>query len=147
MKVDQFEERRGVIRQATSALAVTHIPWGSGLGSFVPVFQQAMPESLLLGSYINAAHNDYSQVWLEAGVPGLIVVATVVATLAAALGRPWVHQTGDRRLVWYALLGMFALLAHAASDYALRTPALMALATLLGAVLLAQCAKAKHPSV
>src|SRR3546814_3718337 len=58
MKVDQIEELRGVIRQATYALAVTHIPWGSGLGSFVPVFQQAMPESLLLGSYINAAHNE-----------------------------------------------------------------------------------------
>lgn len=147
MKVDQIEELRWVIRQATAALAITHLPWGSGVGSFVPVFQQAMPESLLLASYINAAHNDYSQVWLEAGVAGLIVVAMVVATLAVALRKHWSYQGGDRRLVWCALLGMFALLAHAASDYALRTPALMAVAMLLGAVLLGQCAKAKRHSV
>lgn len=147
MKVDQIEELRWIVRQATAALALMHLPWGSGVGSFAPVFQQAMPESLLLQSYINAAHNDYSQVWLEAGIAGLIVVAIVVAALALGLKRHWLHQAGDRRLVWCALLGMFALLAHAASDYALRTPALMSVAALLGAVLLAQCARMRYPSL
>src|SRR5690606_19638400 len=119
MKVDQIEELRWIIRQATAVLAAMHLPWGSGVGSFVPVFQQAMPESLLMAAYINAAHNDYSQVWLETGIPGIVVAVMVVATLAVTLRRHWAHQTGDRRLVWCALLGMFALLAHAASDYAL----------------------------
>src|SRR5690606_7588035 len=85
MKVDEIEEFRWVMRQATAALAVTHLPLGSGIGSFVPVFQQAMPDSLLMAKYVNAAHNDYVQGWLEAGIPGLVVVAVVVATLAVAL--------------------------------------------------------------
>ncbi|MDG6348284.1 O-antigen ligase family protein [Luteimonas sp. 8-5] len=147
MRVDEIEEFRWVMRQAAAALAITHLPWGSGVGSFVPVFQQAMPESLLMANYINAAHNDYAQVWLESGVLGLLAVGLVLAALAAALRHHWMHQGGDRRLVWCGFLGMFALLAHAATDYALRTPALMAVATLLVAVLLAQCAKSRHESV
>jgi hypothetical protein len=38
-------------------------------------------------------------------------------------------------------LGAFALLAHAAADYALRTPAFMAVAALLLGVLIAQGAR------
>src|SRR5690606_33205701 len=48
MKVDQIEEQRWIIRQATAVLSAMLLPWGSGVGSFVPVFQQAMPESLLM---------------------------------------------------------------------------------------------------
>src|SRR5690606_31881143 len=47
MKVDEMEEFRWIIRQAAFALGMLHLPWGSGVGSFVPVFQQALPESLL----------------------------------------------------------------------------------------------------
>lgn len=147
MKVDEVEEFRWVMRQATAALAITHLPWGSGIGSFVPVFQQAMPDSLLMANYINAAHNDYAQVWLEGGVLGLLAVVLILAAFAVALRHHWMHQGGDRRLVWCGLLGMFALLAHAATDYALRTPALMAVATLLAAMLLAQGARSKHEPV
>lgn len=138
MKVDELEEIRWIIRQATVALATAHLPWGSGIGSFVPVFQQAFPDSLLMPSYINAAHNDYAQVWLEGGVGALLTAVLVFVALAAALMGHWRHDRGDRRLVWSALLGLFAVMAHAAADYALRTPALMVVAALLAATLIAQ---------
>ncbi len=141
MKVDQIEEIRWIIRHATAASAAMHLPWGSGLGSFVPVFQQALPDSLLMDSYINAAHNDYVQAWLEGGILALFVAGIVLIALFVAMRSHWSTQAGDRRLVWCTLLGMFALLAHAATDYALRTPALLTVAVLLGAVLIAQCAK------
>src|SRR5690606_17427391 len=44
MKVDEVEEIRWLMRQATFALGFLQLPWGSGIGSFVPVFPQALPE-------------------------------------------------------------------------------------------------------
>jgi O-antigen ligase len=141
MKVDELEEARWIMRQATIGLATIHLPWGSGIGSFVPVFQQAFPKALLLPNYINAAHNDYAQVWLEAGLFAVAVLALALFAITAALRGHWRGGAGDRRLVWSGLLGAFALLAHAAADYALRTPALMAVAALLLGVLIAQGAR------
>src|SRR5690606_28462603 len=132
------EELRGIMRQATFALGATHMPWGSGIGSFVPVFQQAFPESLLMANYINAAHNDYAQVWLEGGALGALVAPACMAALANALVAHLRHHAGNRRLLWSGLLGTFALLAHAGADYALRTPALMTAAALLAALVLSQ---------
>lgn len=141
MKVDEVEEIRWIMRQATVALAAAHLPWGSGIGSFVPVFQQAFPEALLMPSYINAAHNDYAQVWLEGGLAALAVAAFAAVAVGVAITAYLRSHLGDRRLLWSAMLGIFALLAHAGADYALRTPALMAVATLLVAVLIAQAGR------
>src|SRR5690606_20898786 len=141
MKVDEVEEFRWIMRQAAFALGMLHLPWGSGVGSFVPVFQQALPESLLLPRYINAAHNDFAQVWLEAGLAGVLLAAGAAAAVAFAAWSHWRLNSGDRRLVWAALLGFFVFVAHAGADYALRTPALLAVAALLGGVLIAQTAR------
>lgn len=141
MRVDEIQELRGVMRHATALLGMQYLPWGSGIGSFVPVFQQALPDALQLSSYINAAHNDYAQVWLEAGLPGLLVAATCAAALGLAVASYLRAHIGERRLTWASMLGIFALLAHAGADYALRTPALMTVAALLAGILIAQGAR------
>jgi O-antigen ligase len=141
LRVDEIDEIRGVMRHATVVLAALHLPWGSGIGSFVPVFQQAFPEALLRPNYINAAHNDYAQVWLEGGIAALLAAAACACALCLAVAAYLRGHAGERRLVWAALLGIFALLAHAGADYALRTPALMTVAALLAAVLVAQGAR------
>jgi O-antigen ligase len=142
MKVDEVEEIRWIMRQATFALGALHLPWGSGIGSFVPVFQQAFPESLLMPSYIKAAHNDYAQVWLEGGVAACLIALACAAALIVAVANYLRRHEGERRLLWATLLGIFALLAHAGADYALRTPALMTSAALLAGILIAQGARA-----
>lgn len=141
MKVDEVEEIRWIMRQATFALGALHLPWGSGIGSFVPVFQQAFPESLLMPSYINEAHNDYAQVWLEGGLAGVLVAIACAIALVVAVASYLRRHHGERRLLWATLLGIFALLAHAGADYALRTPALMTVAALLAGILVAQGAR------
>jgi O-antigen ligase len=130
------------MRQATFALGALHLPWGSGIGSFVPVFQQAFPESLLMPQYINAAHNDYAQVWLEGGLAACFVALACTAALIVAVVNYLRRHEGERRLLWATLLGIFALLAHAGADYALRTPALMTSAAVLAGILIAQGARA-----
>lgn len=145
MRVDALEEIRWVMREATIALATTHLPWGSGMGSFVPVFQQAMPDSLLLPGYINAAHNDFAQVWLEGGWPVMATVALCAVALVHAVVAYLRTHGGDRRLLWAGLLATFALLAHAGADYALRTPALMSVAALIAGIVVAQGAATLLP--
>jgi O-antigen ligase len=141
MKVDEIHEFRGIIRQATMALAALHLPWGSGIGSFVPVFQQAVPDTLLMPAYINAAHNDYVQVWLEAGIAGFLVAALAASALVMALRLLARGASGDRRLAWSAIFGIAVVLVHSLVDYPLRTPALMAVAALLAGILVAQAAR------
>lgn len=141
MKVDEVEELRWIMRQATFALGVLHLPWGSGFGSFVSVFQQAFPDSLLMPQYINAAHNDYVQVWLEGGLAACLVVLAWAIAFIAAVATYLRRHEGERRLLWATLLGIFAMLAHAGADYALRTPALMSSAALLAGILVAQGAR------
>jgi hypothetical protein len=141
MKVDEISEVRGVIRRATVGVAAGQLPWGSGIASFVPVFQQAMPETLLMPSYINAAHNDYAQFWLETGIPGLLVAALVAWAGIRAVGAGLKGNAQYRRLVWSGVLGLAVLLVHSIVDYPLRTPALLAVAALLGGILLAQGAR------
>lgn len=138
MRVDEIEEVRWLVRQATFALGVLHMPWGSGIGSFVPVFQHAFPEALLMPTYINAAHNDYAQVWLEGGALGVLVALVCLAVLANAMIAYMRAPGRNRSLLWSGLLGIFAVLAHAGADYALRTPALMSVAALLAALVVAQ---------
>ena len=96
----------------------------------------------MLRRYINAAHNDYAQVWMEAGVAGLLVAALCGLALFVAVTGYLRGHAGERRLIWSAMLGIFALLANAGADYALRTPGLAAVAALLAAVLIAQGASA-----
>lgn len=141
MRVDELEGARSLIRRATFALAMEHLPWGSGIGSFVPVFEQGMPLELLLPSYINAAHNDYAQLWLEAGIPGLLVAGMAFGALAFAMRAHFHGQAGDRRLVWSAVFGIAVFLAHSVVDYPLRTPALMTVFALLAGILVAQGAR------
>jgi O-antigen ligase len=146
MRVDEIEELRGIMRHAATVEGIRQWPLGSGIGSFVPVFQQVLPDSLMMGSYINAAHNDYAQVWMEGGIAGLLVAVLCGMALCVAVAGYLRGHAGERRLTWSALLGIFALLAHAGADYALRTPALATIAAVLAAVLIAQGARSMAAS-
>jgi len=143
MRADELQGARSVIRSATFALGAEHLPWGSGVGSFVPVFEQGMPDALLLPSYVNAAHNDYAQLWLETGIAGLLVAALAAVALMLAVDSHVRGQAGDRRLLWSAVFGIAVFVAHSVVDYPLRTPALMSVAGLLAGILVAQGVRAR----
>src|SRR5699024_8904041 len=83
MQVEAVRELRGPMREATLEVAGAHAPLGSGMGSFVPVFEQATSHQLLMPSYVNHAHNEYAQWLLEAGV--LALPAFALAALALIL--------------------------------------------------------------
>lgn len=103
-----------------------YLPWGSGVGSFVPVYQIHEPAAMLLPQYVNQAHNDWLDIALTSGVPGIILALAALAMLARATGAALVAR-GVAGHIRRAGVGAILVLAFASlSDYPLRTPALAA---------------------
>ncbi|HTL14717.1 MAG TPA: O-antigen ligase family protein, partial [Thermomonas sp.] len=138
MAVDQAEEIRHSLTATTLDAARGYAPWGSGIGSFIPVFAEHAPPALWLPQYVNHAHNEYAQWWLTAGVPGLLALLLVVGVLGAAAVRVVRANGRDGHAILAAscLVAVAAVLAHSAVDFPLRTLTLMTtVGALAGAML------------
>lgn len=104
-----------------------HLPFGSGLGSFDPVFRSYEVVEDLYFDYLNNAHNDYAQIAIEAGLPGLILLAGFLIWFAFAAVAAWLRPHESERVARQQRAGtivIIMLLAHSAVDYPLRTAAL-----------------------
>lgn len=119
-------------RNATEA-AIAYMPFGSGLGTFVPVyltFEKASDN--VAAAYANRAHNDFLELWLEAGAIGLVAMIVFVIWVVRTSWRVWrrgLPGAGhlDNLLACAAGLALILLLGHSMVDYPLRTTALMAI--------------------
>ena len=79
-------------------------------------------------SYVNRAHNDWVESWLEGGLASAAVVAALVACYLFLAYRSWRTANPNLRQVAYARAGSICvglLLVHSVVDYPLRTTALI----------------------
>lgn len=143
MGVDELDEIRHALAAAALAIGNAEAPLGSGVGSFVPAFEQAAPLSLRLPQYVNHAHNEYAQWWMTTGWLGMLALAVVVGLLLA-VGWRLLRSEGRQAVLaaacWVALV---AVLAHSWVDYPLRTLTLMATCGALAGVMLAAMGDAR----
>lgn len=103
------------------------MPLGSGLGSFPDIYAGVEPLDMIAASPWQQAHNDYLQLWLEAGVPALIVILLFLAWWAWAGAGAWRAPTESRSILARAgAVAVGLMLIHSFVDYPLRTPAMMA---------------------
>lgn len=109
-----FHNAWGVLR--------AYLPWGSGLGSFRYVYAQAEPLSSM-GEFTYAlyAHDEWLQVGIEAGLPGLALATGFIGLVAAVAYR--LAVAGDRAADWNkaALIATVIPLLHSLVDYPLHT--------------------------
>jgi O-antigen ligase len=103
------------------------MPFGSGFGTFDPVYRIHEPYDRLDQQYLNHAHNDLVELALTAGVPGLVLVGAFLVWFAR---RCWILNRESRptpalapALAGAAVLGI--LLLASLADYPLRTPLMM----------------------
>lgn len=93
---------------------VTESPWlGKGLGTFGLVFPQHQNPVEASAGFM--AHNDYLQIWLEAGLPGLVLLLAIyVATLVLFVRVLRSRRFGNARVVEIAGLfcGLLAVAMH-----------------------------------
>jgi O-Antigen ligase len=111
----------------TAEAAKQYFPFGSGIGTFAPIFQRYEPLEYLQEAYVNRAHNDWLESWLEGGVASVAVVGAIVACYLVLAYRSW-RTANPNSLVAYARAGSICVglwMVHSILDYPLRTTALM----------------------
>lgn len=143
--VDQAEELRHTMTAAAVAVGNTQAPLGSGMGSFIPVFEQSAPPALQLARYVNHAHNEYAQWWLEAGWLGMLALACTLALLVFCGWRlAMLHVRGSNAALASAcFVAVCAVLAHSWVDFPLRTTTLMTTTAALAGLMLATLREAQ----
>ena len=123
----QMEDDRWMMWKPIAQMAWKYFPFGSGAGSFVEVYQIDEPYDLLNTTYLNHAHNDWLEVYLTLGLPGLILLTLACffyLKSAFELLRP---PFSEGRAYIFARLGLIMILFFAlgsVGDYPLRTPSL-----------------------
>ncbi len=143
--VDQAEELRHKMTAAAVSAGTMQAPLGSGVGSFIPVFEQSAPPSLQLARYVNHAHNEYAQWWLEAGWLGMLALACALALLVFCGWRlALLHVRGSNAALASAcFVAVCAVLAHSSVDFPLRTLTLMTTTAALAGLMLATLQEAQ----
>jgi O-antigen ligase len=114
-------------------------PWGSGLGTFVPVFQANENLDFVQAAWVNHAHNDLLEWLLETGLPGAILLAAALAAVfwrMFQLMRSRAATDPAPALAGFAILVL--LLVHSLVDYPLRIRSLAAVAALAIAFILSR---------
>lgn len=101
-------------------------PLGSGTGTFDDVFQ--LDESLenLTLRRAGRAHNDYLEVAIEAGIPGLTLVAAWILLLGWLAWRA--RRSSDRWVAWSGGAALLAIALQSITDYPLRNLSLLGFA-------------------
>ena len=102
-------------------------PVGSGVGSFVPIYQIHEPDTLLLQEYFNQAHNDWLDLALTSGLPGLLIVSAAIALYSFNVKSAFKTRGISGHLQRCGLIIILVLAFASISDYPVRTPILSAL--------------------
>ena len=139
---DPLSDDRSVIASTTIEAARAYMPLGSGLGTFVPVYAMFEKPEDVQDTYVNRAHNDILEVWLETGVLGLALIGMFVIWLVRRSVEIWrsAPAPGASQLDWSlvraATIVPALLLAHSLVDFPLRTGAMMAIMAFACALLI-----------
>jgi O-antigen ligase len=118
------QSRQAILETTGEAIRDT-IPLGSGLGSFVKVYRLYESPDRVTNEYVVHAHNDYAELALELGFPGILLMLAFLAWWAAAAKAAW-RTGGGGPYARAASIASAAILVHSLVDFPLRTAAISA---------------------
>ena len=116
-------QSREVILATTGRAIADYMPLGSGLGSFVRVYRLYESPDAVTSEYVIHAHNDYVELALELGIPGVLLIAAFLAWWIAAVWAVWRNDQGGP-FARAASIASGAILVHSLVDFPLRTAAI-----------------------
>ena len=144
------DNTRSEMTQISIEAGKAYAPMGSGLGTFRQAYApfEARHEESIDRALTNHAHNDYVELWLEAGYPGLFAIV-VFCLLFLALGlrvwrQPKKTDLFDVLLSRVAWIGILLAMLHSYVDYPLRTTANSTVFALLLALAIASSQNRKN---
>jgi O-antigen ligase len=124
------------IWDVTMRAAEKYLPWGSGGGSFVNVYKAEETVSELSPGYANQAHNEYLQILLEYGSPGLLVLGFAsVGLMVCFISWAWSRQdqgpsvAAIRVQAYYFIIVLVLAALHSIVDYPTRAPSFALIVT------------------
>jgi O-antigen ligase len=140
--IDPLEDGRLLFARSTIEAARGHMPFGSGMGTFVPTYAiYERVQDTLINGYVNHAHDDILELWLETGVVGIVLMGVFVMWLVLRSMKVWRPaplgaREVDHSLARAATLIIGLLILHSFLDYPLRTSAMMAIMAFACALLI-----------
>ncbi|MBL0923398.1 MAG: O-antigen ligase family protein [Sphingomonadaceae bacterium] len=123
-------DNRADFLAVSSDMFSRYFPLGSGSGSFVEMYQFSEPARLLDPTYLNRAHNDWAEILVTLGIPGLAIILSAIGTYCWRTYHIWRHGGASRRPTVLArmagvTIGMISLASF--FDYPLRTPIMLSI--------------------
>jgi O-antigen ligase len=101
-------------------------PVGTGLGSFQEIYAFYEDPALVDRWYVNNAHNDFLEIVLEMGLPGILLTFAFLAWWSLQARTVWRSPHIDP-IARVATIASAAILTHSLVDYPLRTAAISAI--------------------
>ena len=136
---DPLEDARLPFARNTFEAAKEYLPFGSGLGTFMPVYNAVLrPTDALLDKFANRAHNDFLEGLLETGIVGVLLAIAFLLWFVLRAAYVWKRSesdTLDSLICRAATISIVLLLAHSMVDYPLRTTGLLCIFALCCALL------------
>lgn len=133
LKPNAADGSRGDFWQVSVELVWKYFPFGSGSGSFVEAFQILEPARMLKLAYVNHAHNDWLEIAVTYGLPGVLLLAAAIFAFLRRSFRVWRRDASSARATQFARLAtvlIFVLGLASIPDYPVRIPSMMCLAAI-----------------
>lgn len=138
-------QHRGVITSLTVRAALDFMPFGSGGGSFRQIYpayenpEDASPE------FINHAHDDYAEIALEYGAPGILLALGAVGLWGERMRVLWRSPRNGQCIARAGGVAVGIVLLHSLVDYPARTAAIAVLMAFAATLMATPSALVEEP--
>jgi O-antigen ligase len=125
--IDRLAEdgsREEIWRQVAD-IGSRYFPFGTGAGTFAPIYQLHEVIDTLRGIYTNQAHNDFLDLYLTSGIFGMAFLLIWIIGLICTTRIRYLMNGDSKRSMSFTLLGTIILsmmFIASIADYPLRTP-------------------------
>jgi len=124
--------------------ATSYFPLGSGPGSFRSVYAAIEPIEKMGGTYALHAHNDFLEIAIESGLPGVMLVLAAIGLLARAVRNKLIVGDGLSPIPFGSMIAVTVPVLHSLVDYPLRTYAVSATCALVSSIVLSRACRVTH---
>lgn len=130
---DPMADMRTRILPTVFDMISLYMPYGSGLGTFEPVYMIHEPDELLGPSYANHIHNDWLEILVTAGAPGALLLACAITGWCGAVWRLHGAKIHEKQqfMAIAALIILFLFGLGSVTDYPLRVPSVLSFVMLM----------------
>ncbi|MEM8686268.1 MAG: O-antigen ligase family protein [Pseudomonadota bacterium] len=127
---------RSVFAERAIQAALDHLPFGVGFGNFQLIYPSYETPAIIVDKYVNHAHNDYLELFLEGSVGAVLLLLAYFALLARQCFKGALIDMQKA-----AVVGIIVISIHSLVDYPLRTLALGIVFAILNALVFSSHSK------